>query len=161
MPYSNTAGLNVNNFYGARSTGYVVGMEDGLNSHKRLTIEFTGESLNSSFLPPLKVPKGSLIERITLRVDEAFTVGGTSPVVNFGSSGSVATNGVTVTGAELGTVGTKVPASTGNGTWSTSSTTGLTAGALVAFALGGTSPTVTSGVGKATLIVQFIDRAKA
>lgn len=76
-------------------------------------------------------------------------MGGTAP----------ATNGISITGAELGSVGTKVPASTGNGTWAQSSAT--TAAELLTMALGGTSPTVTRGVGKATLILEYVDAAKA
>lgn len=161
MPFQSNTGLNVSNFYGARTTGGSVGVECSLNSTSQLIIELTPEMLNGTFIPPVSIPKGVLFRRAVLRVDEVFTMGGTSPVVNIGALGSVATNGVSITSAELGTIGTKVPATVGAGTWAFASTTGTAAPARVAFALGGTSPTVTPGAGKAALILEFIDRAKA
>jgi hypothetical protein len=164
MAYENSAGLGVYNQYGARQTGGAVGQEHVKGSKKVLRIDLTGDSINDAvggFVPPVKIPKGANFHSAVLRVDEAFTVTGTSPVVNIGSAGSVATNGVTITETELENVGTKEIASTGNGTWSFSSSTGLTAAALVGFALGGTSPVVARGAGKATLILEYTDVAKA
>lgn len=163
MAYENKAGLGVNNQYGARSTGGGVGLEHGYNSTHTLRIDLTGDSVNDAvagFVPPVVIPKGALIKSIRLRVDEAFNITGTSPTVLVGSAGSVATNGLVLTEAELEAVGTKVPASAGAGTWSTTSTTGLAAAAKVAFALGGTTPVVTAGVGKATLIVEYVNATK-
>lgn len=159
MPYQNAAGLGVNNFYGARDTGGTVGAETTNNSQGRLSIAFTGTSLNDSYLPPVVLPRGARVTGYFLRVDEAFTLGGTSPTVIFGGT-APATNGVVLTQAELAAVGTKVPASTGAGTWSTSSATGTTAAEKVAKTLGGTTPTVTAGVGKATLIVEYQNKTK-
>lgn len=160
MSYENSAGLGVFNQFGARETGGAVGVETSDNSVHFLTVNLTGEMLNGTFLPPVVVPKGALFRSAVLRVDEAFVVGGTSPTVRIGAAGSVGTNGFVLTEAELENVGTKVPASAGAGTWSTTSTTGTTAAAKVAFDLGGTSPTVTSGVGKATLILEFVNKTK-
>jgi hypothetical protein len=116
--------------------------------------------LNGTFIPKVVIPKGALFRKATLRVDEAFVIGGTTPTVQLGASGSVATNGIVLSEAELENVGTKTPASTGAGTWSQSSSTGTTAAAQVAFSLGGTSPTVDTTVGKATLILEFTNKTK-
>lgn len=161
MSYEKTSGLNVNNQYGARHTGGGVGVEHGYNSVKLLRIDLTGDSINEAvagFVPPVKIPKGAQFKRAILRVDEAFTIGGTSPVVNIGGT-APGTNGITLTESELESTGTKVPASTGNGTWAFTSAT--SAAELITIALGGTSPTVTGGVGKATLILEYVDVAKA
>ncbi len=159
MPFENNTGLGVFSQYGSRNTGGSVGTEETGNSIRGYAVAFTGESLNSGFLPPVVLPRGAKLLRAALRVDEAFTLGGTSPTVIFGGT-APATNGVVITAAELGTVGTKTPASTGTGTWAVASTTGTTAAERITRALGGTSPTVTSGVGKATLILEFVNKTK-
>lgn len=161
MPFANQAGLGVNNFYGARNTGGSVGVEDQDGSTYVLSVNLTGDMLNGTYLPPVVVPKGALFRRAVLRVDEAFNIGGTSPTVRIGASGSVATNGIVLTEAELENVGTKVPASTGAGTWAAGSSTGTTAAAKVAFDMGGTSPTAATGTGKAVLVLEFFNKAKA
>ena len=160
MPYENSAGLGVNNFFGARETGGAVGVETSDSSTHNLTVQLTGAMLNGTFIPPVSVPKGARFVRAVLRVDEAFVLGGTSPTVRIGAAGSVATNGIVLTEAEMEAVGTKVPASTGAGTWSQSSATGTTAAALVAFDMGGTTPTASATAGKATLILTFVNKTK-
>lgn len=159
MAFENSAGIGVNNFYGARNTGGSVGVEQSSDSVHQLSIAFTGDSLQSSYLPPVVVPKGSKFLRAVLRVDEAFVVTGTSPTLLFGGT-APATNGIVLTEAELEAVGTKTPASTGTGTWAQNSATGTTAAEKVTKALGGTSPVVAAGSGKATLILEFINKTK-
>ena len=160
MAYENTAGLGVSNQYGARDVGTSVGVETGQDSSHHLSISFTGASLQDAFLPPFYVPKGALFKRAVLRVDEAFVVTGTNPTLIFGASGTEATNGFVITEAELETIGTKTPASTGTGTWAQASTTGTTVAAKVGKTLGGTTPVITTGVGKATLILEFFNKTK-
>lgn len=160
MPFQNSAGLGVNNFYGARDTGTSVGVEQSSDSIHQLSIAFTGSSLQDAYLPPLFVPKGALFKRAFLRVDEAFNVTGTTPTLIFGASGSEATNGFVISEAELETIGTKTPVSTGTGTWAQASTTGTTVAAKVGKALGGTTPAVVAGVGRATLVLEFINKTK-
>jgi hypothetical protein len=159
MSYENSAGIGVYASYGKRDTGGSIGLEQVDNSTQRLSIAFTGASLNSGFLPPVYVPRGAKVLRYTLRVDEAFSLTGTSPVVNFGGT-APGTNGVVLTEAELEAIGTKVPASTGNGTWAISSATGTTASEKVTKSLGGTSPVVSPTVGKGTLIIEYLFKTK-
>lgn len=160
MPFENSAGIQVSNFYGARETGGAVGVERTQDSIHRLSINLTGAMLNGSFVPPVVVPKGARFVSAVLRVDEAFDITGTTPTVQIGAVGSVATNGIVLSEAELEAIGTKVPASTGAGTWSQSSATGTTAAAKVGFALGGTTPAVNAALGKATLILSFVNKTK-
>lgn len=159
MPYENSAGLNVNNQYGPRVTGGSVGVETDKDSVHQLSIAFTGQSLNESFLPPVFIPKGAHFLRYILRVDEAFAISGTTPTVIFGGT-APATNGVVLTEAELEAIGTKIPASAGAGTWSTTSATGTTGSERITKTLGGTSPVVSSTVGKATLIAEYVFKTK-
>lgn len=160
MGYENSAGLGVFNQYGRRDTGGSVGVERSDDSIHVMSINITGAMLNGTFIPPVVMPKGALVKSYRLRVDEAFVLGGTTPTVRFGSSGSVATNGVVLTEAEMENIGTKVPASAGAGTWSTTSSTGLTAAAEVAFDMGGTNPTSSSTAGKATLMIEYVYKTK-
>ena len=163
MGYENKSGLGVSNYYGARDTGYAVGVECNDDSEWRLRIDLTGSQLAGStyFVPPVVIPKGARFYRAVLRVDEAFVVTGTTPTIIIGEVGAEATNGIVLTEAELENVGTKTPASTGTGTWSFSSTTGTTAAKKIGFAKGGTTPAVQAGVGKATLVLEFENLAKA
>lgn len=156
MPFENTAGINVNNFYGPRNTGGSVGTEPNTDGIWQLSVDITGDSLQSAYLPPMVVPRGAHFLRYVLRVDEAFVLTGTSPTLIIGGNGAPATNGVVLTQAELQAIGTKIPASTGTGTWAVASATGTTAAEKVGKALGGTTPAVTAGVGKGTLIAEYI-----
>jgi hypothetical protein len=158
MAYENSAGLGVNNQYGTRRTGGSVGKIDD-DVIQYLSFDFTDESLIGTFVPPVSFPKGAHPLRYFLRVDEAFTMTGTAPTVIFGGT-APATNGVVLTAAELAAVGTKVPASTGTGTWAVASATGTTAAEKITKALGGTTPAVTPGAGKATLIVEYLFKTK-
>lgn len=159
MGYENSAGLGVNNYFGTRETGGTVGVETSDNSNHSLSISFTGASLNSSFLPPVYLPKGALVKSYRLRVDEAFAISGTSPTVIFGGT-APATDGIVLTEAELEAVGTKTPASAGTGTWAVGSSTGPLTAQKVTKALGGTSPVVSATQGKATLLVEYVSLAK-
>lgn len=155
MGFENSAGLGVNNYYGKRDTGGSVGVEHSKDSVHQLSIAFTGASINSSFLPPVVVPKGAQFKRAILRVDEAFAVSAAG-TLTFG--GTVpGTNGIVLTEAELENIGTKTPASAGAGTWAQSSSTGTTAAEKVTRSISGT---ITATQGKATLILEFVNKTK-
>lgn len=159
MAFENTAGLGVNNQYGPRDTGGTVGVETDKDSVHTMSVAFTSRSLNETFMSPFVLPRGAKVLRYLLRVDEVFTMTGTTPSLNVGGT-APATNGVSVTAAELAAIGTKTPASTGVGTWAIASVTGTTAAERVTKSLGGTTPAVTVGAGKATLIVEYLFKTK-
>lgn len=159
MAFENSAGLGVTNQYGPRDTGGTVGVERTSDSVQNLSIAFTAASLIGGGPQAFKVLRGTRFTRYILRVDEAFTLTGTTPTVIFGGAVPT-TNGVVLTAAELAAVGTKAPASAGTGTWSTSSATGVAANETVKQVLGGTTPAVTPGAGKATLTAEFYFKTK-
>lgn len=164
MSYENSAGLKVSNHYGPRDTGGSVGVETGKNSEKFLRVSLTGQSINDAlngFIPPVVVPKGVRFKSATLRVDEVFVVTGTTPVLEVGAKGSEATNGVTITEAQLEALGTYDVSTALAGTWATNSATGTAAAANVSMILGGTTPAVDPSQGKATLVLEMVDIAKA
>ena len=150
MAYENTAGLNVNNQYGARQTGGAIGIEHGENSAHRLSVDLTGEMLNSSYMPPFFVPKGAKIVRALLRVDEVFVVSAVGTVAIGGTAPG--TDGVVLTEAQLEALGTKDVSASAVGTWATASATGTLTAQKVAKLITGT---VTTGTGKATLVVEY------
>jgi hypothetical protein len=156
MPYVNQAGLNVSNQYGARSTGNSVGTDHSQNASHELSLEFSGTSLaDSLFLPPFVIPKGAKITRATLVVHDPFTLTGTTPGLAVGGT-APATNGVAITAANLSSAQSIDLSSALAGTWATSSTTGTTASEKVTIALTGTTPAVTPGAGKASLVINYI-----
>lgn len=155
MAYENTAGLGVYNQYGPRNAGGAIGVETDKDSVHQMKVEMTAQSLIEGFLPPFVLPRGAKFLRYLLRVDQAFAMTGTTPTVIVGGT-APATNGVVLTAAELAAVGTKAPASTGTGTWAVASATGTTAAERVTIALGGTTPAVTPGNGRAFLIAEYV-----
>lgn len=156
MPYLNQAGIGVYNQYGPRSTGNSVGTDHSQNAVHELSLEITGTSLNDSlFVPPFVVPKGARMVRATLVVDQAFTLTGTTPTVQIGGT-APATNGLTLSAANLGSVQSVDVSASLAGTWATASAAGTTAAEKVTIALGGTTPAVTPGVGKASVVIGYI-----
>lgn len=155
MAFENSAGIGVFNQYGPRNTGGTIGSETTDGSTRSYSLTLTGESLNSAFMPPVVIPKGALLKSATLRVDEAFAVSAAGTVAIGGTAPG--TNGVVLTEAQLEAVGTKSVSSVAIGTWATNSTTGTTAADKVAKAVTGT---VTATQGKATLLLEFVNKTK-
>jgi hypothetical protein len=153
MAFENNTGLGVSNYYGPRDAGGSVGFDCDMDE---LSLELTDVTIANigTLGPKLKLPSGAHPLRAFLRVDEAFTFTGTTPGVVIGGL-LPATNGFALTAAELGTVGTKIPASVGTGTWAFASTTGATATETITTALTGTTPAVTPGAGRATFVLEF------
>ena len=163
MPYDNGSGLGVFNHYGVRDTGGAVGSETRDGSKVTVRVDLTGRAINDAvagFIPKVYIPKGARFNAATLRVDEVFVVTGTSPVVEVGAKSSEATNGVTITEAQLEALGTYNVSAALSGTWATDAATGTAAAAYVNIILGGTSPAVAAASGKATLVLEYINVTK-
>lgn len=143
----------VHNHYGPRSTGKSVGVSNSDTLVRELVVDLDGSILTAeefALMAP-QFPAGAKIEDAVLEVEEAFVLGGTSPVVEVGTSGSEATNGVTLTEAQLEAVGVYDVTSAVEGTWAAG---GLAAATEVGVVMGGTSPTSTTA-GKARLVVRY------
>lgn len=157
--FESSAGINVSNYYGARDTGGTIGVEHGQNSVVRLSIDFTGASLNDGFAPPVSIPKyAHFLSNPVLTVHEAFVVTGDTPTILIGAAGSVATNGFILTETELETVGTKKIANDGEGTWDIAHASGTAAAALVAFEFEGDA--AVTNAGRATLVMEYVNLYK-
>ncbi len=155
MAYENSAGLGVTNQYGPRTTGGAVGLEHGENSTHVLSINLTGEMLNSAYVSPTYFPKGAHVKKAWLRVDEVFVVS-TSGTVAIGGT-APGTDGVVLTEALLEALGTSDVSALAIGTWATASATGPLTAQKITKAITGT---VGATTGKGTLIVEYINKTK-
>ena len=155
MAYENSAGLSVSNQYGRRESGGAAGAERSQNSVQTLSLDLTGEMLNSTYFPPVYVPKGAKVIKATLRVDEVFVVSAAGTVAIGGTAPG--TNGVVLTEAQLEALGTKDVSAVAIGTWATASAVGTSASQRIAKAITGT---VGATSGKATLVVEYLHKTK-
>lgn len=156
MPFQSNTGLNVANQYGARDTGFAVGLEQSSNSTFKVSVQLTGESLNGDWLPKVSIPKGALLKSAILDVDEVFVVSAAGTVAVGGTAPG--TNGIVLTEAQLEGLGTKPVTAGAVGTFSAASTTGTTAAQFLTTAITGT---VAATSGKATLVLEFFFKSKA
>lgn len=147
MGIENTAGLGVNNVYGPRKTDE--GRSGNINTAgvvKELEIDFRGENYS---VVSATIPAGAKVLDGYAKVSEAFALGGTTPTLAIGTSGSAATNGVKLTEAQAEATGTYDL--TPSGTWGSV----LSAATSVAVELGGTSPTIGDG-GNVKVVVRYV-----
>ena len=157
MGFESSAGLGSRNFYGPR--GAREGIEGGIKTEgsvQELSLKISGKNINDDVFSTslAKLPAGCRVLRAIVRVDEAFTLGGTTPTINIGTDGSEATNGVSVSEALGEAEGTYTDADAGvtiNGTWAAT----LAADTSVSVALGGGTPTVGDD-GYAVVTIQYI-----
>ena len=152
MTYEANTGIGVSNHYGPRKTGGGIGHVKSEGSYKELSIDVTGEMLNNTFRQEIKLPPNSLPVSAFIDVSEAFALGGTTPTILVGTSGSEVTNGLVVSEAIAEAVGTEDLSATLTGTWAAS----LDAETTVGVTLGGTSPTAVSTQGKGRIVVRYI-----
>ena len=155
--YSNSDGLRLH--LGTRIADEEAGFGEtgAVGSYKEIALVVTGLDFVSNVYignANLTLPKGAIIHAAALvEVESAFTLGGTTPTILIGVSGSSASNYLaSVSSAQAGAAGTYSIAPAG--TLSTS--TPLAADAAITVSLGGTSPTVTAA-GRLTLRVTYRD----
>lgn len=155
---STTRVRDVHNHFGPREAGGVDGVLKVEGLTEQLIINFTGKEYNDSVRPalvPYILPAGAVIKAVYIDVEEAFVVSGTTPALEVGTSGSEATNGFTVTEAQLEATDTVNLTSALSGTWDAEAP--LAADTTVAAVLSGTTPAVTDA-GKARITIVY-DRA--
>ena len=149
MSKENSAGLGVNNRYGPLLTpDGVAGVFKTAGAENELVIEFSGANVNDDVIDGF-IPAGSTPVEVYVEVKSAFTLTGTTPALEVGTDGSEATNGFSISEAQLEAVGTYTITSF-NGTWAAR----LAADTSVAAALSGTSPTITGGEGR--IVVRYV-----
>lgn len=140
----------VSNFYGPRHRHEAVqGKMPHVSAEQQLVIHFGGDNytLVTGTLPAGAVVVGNAV----VEVAEVFALGGTTPVINIGVSGSEGTNRLAqVSEAQAEAVGTYSIASAGT----LAANTPLAAQVTIKVALGGTSPTITSA-GRMKLVIPY------
>ena len=161
MPFENSAGLGVDNFYGERTT------TDGIGGHTKIdgaiqqvVIEFGVQvpdetGVANRMRNRVIIPANSLITRCYIDVETAAALGGTTPTILVGTDTSEVTNGFVVTEAEAEAAGIVDLTSTLTGTWAA----GLLTDTSVSVVLGGTSPTMTA-VGRYKFVIEYVHVTK-
>lgn len=137
---------------GARKTGRTQGSikTEGLNGET--VFELSGELLGDLINQKVYFEAGSVITKATLVVDEAFDLAAAS-VVEVGQDGSEATNGVSLTEANLESTGVVDVTAGLAGTFATSSVIPAYIDLGVAFSAGSVADT---SVGKARVIFEYL-----
>lgn len=143
---------NVHNYFGDRDTGQTTGVFKTEGGEDQLVVNITGEMLARDaadrFLVPIKIKGGFVPTEAFVTVKKAFALGGTTPTIVVGTSGSEATNGVSISEAQAEAAGTyKLTLA---GTWASA----ISADTTVGVALGGTTPTATLA-GELELIIKY------
>ena len=152
MSYETAALRGVKNNYGTRPLEQgIVGELPGNGAVRELTVHISGETLNSGVIEGVTIPAGSLPLRWSLKVEEAFDLGGTTPTIVVGTDGSESTNGLSISDAVASAVETTTSTSFA-GTWGSD----LAAETEVNITMGGTSPTAVAAEGQARLVVEYI-----
>lgn len=147
MAKEKSSGLGVYNVYGPRKTDEGrVGDINTAGVVKEMQIDFRGDTYEyvEGFLPA-----GAKVLDAYAKVSEAFVLGGTTPTIAIGTSGSAPTNGVKLTEAQAEATGVYALALAG--TWANV----LAAATTVKVELGGTTPTVTSQ-GNASVVIRYV-----
>jgi hypothetical protein len=153
MAKEDTAGLQVDSRYGPVLVPDGAGGQLQTAGGKReLTFEFSGATINDDSEQNPIIPAGSLVIAAYAEIEEAFTLGGTTPTIVAGTVGTEATNGVAIADAgEADTIGTYDITASITGTWGA----GLAADTSVGLALGGTQPVVGAD-GKGRIVIEYV-----
>lgn len=140
----------VTNYYGPRARfDTQAGQIGTTGAEKQLVIFFDGSNFSSV---RASLPAGAVIQsQPVVEVTEAFNLGGTTPVINIGVSGTEGTDRIAqLSEAQAEAVGTYSVAPAGI----LALNTPLAAPVEIRVALGGTSPT-SAGVGAAKVICKY------
>lgn len=153
---STTRVQTVKNNFGPRTVGGGAGVLRVNGITEQLVIDFTGKDYNDGLAPGLVayvIPAGSVIKAAYIDVEEAFALTGTDTLaVEVGTDGSEATNGFTITEAQIEATASVNLTSALSGTWDAEAT--LAADTTVGIALSGTNP-VLSDAGKARITIIY------
>lgn len=144
--------LGVSQVFGPAFTGGATGSYDTSGAKREYSINLTGDVLSHKILGTVKIAKGSVITKAYLRVTEAFNLA-TSSVVKVGTKTAEATNGASITEAQLEATGYVDLTSTLAGTWDAE--VPLAADTLIGVAFSAGSVT-DKAVGKAVLVIEAV-----
>lgn len=153
---NNTIRTGTSTVYGPRETGGQIGVFETDGALNELVFDLTGRSLSDAVFSPTYLPANAVVIKAYMEVKEAFNLQGSS-VLKIGTSSTEATNGLSITEAQLEAAAPSYVdlTSTLAGTWDNE--VPLAAKALVkaVFSAGG----LTSGaavVGRAKIVIQYV-----
>lgn len=155
---SNADGLRIH--YGRRLTNDEAnfGQQREAGSDKYLIAEFRGSDFTASTGvyngPTIVLKAGFIVREVSVEVLEVFVLGGTTPTIAVGTSGSEVTNFLTkLTQAQAQAVATLVIAPGGT----LAVDTVVAADTTITAAMGGTTPTITAA-GRLKVAVRYTDQ---
>lgn len=149
--FENSAGLGVSNHYGARDSGQTAGVVKTEGVKSQMSIQVDAADIGSALFSSPALPADCLPVAVFFKVSEAFALGGTTPTILVGTSGSEVTNGCVVSEAQAEAVGIYDISGTLTGTWAAR----LAALTSIGIVLGGSTPTV-GAAGKAEVIIEYV-----
>lgn len=147
MAFEGNTGLQVATQYGARDTGNTIGVEHSKDGFHQLSVELTAKGLEEGFTAPIVLPKGAVINKAFVYVDEAFA-GLTT--VSVGVGGAEATNGLTLAAADLALGGKDVTDKL-TGTWTADTATSIATNVRVAY-----TGALTATTGRASVVISYL-----
>lgn len=157
MPiFNNADGLRVH--YGRRLTGEEAnfgGVATETGFEKVLVVDLRGSDFAAGVYvgPTVGLKAGATVRNVTVETVEVFNLGGTTPVINVGVSGSEGTNRVAqISEAQAEALGTYAITPAGT----LAANTPLAADSTLSVALGGGTPTVTAA-GRLRVVVNYTD----
>jgi hypothetical protein len=151
---------DVHNQFGPRNVGNTVGVNKVEGVKEELVIDLTPDLVNATVGPfrPFVLPAGAVITAVYMDVEDVFTLGGTTPAIEIGTSGTEATNGFTITEAQLEATGSVNLTAALSGTWDAE--VPLAANTTIGIVTSGTLPTVgAAGKARVTILFDRINRA--
>ena len=157
MSFESNTGLGVPAFYGERTA------LEGLGGHiktegasKQLVVEFNGANINDGAMTSVVVlPANALITAAYADVNEVVALGGTTPTILIGTTGTEVTNGLVISEAEAEAASVYDVSASLTGTWAA----GLLVDTDVSVVLGGTTPTIAAG-GRIKAVIEYITVTK-
>lgn len=162
--WNNPDGLRVQ--FGRRFAGEEAnfGTNGDVGAYKEIVIDLRATDFTAGTAtyngPTMTLPAGATVRESLTEVFDAFTLGGTTPVINVGVSTTEGTNRlVQISQAQAQAAGVYNTAATAAGTLAVG--TPLATQSTINIALGGTSPVVTGSTGRLRVTVRYQDLTPA
>lgn len=160
MAFEDSAGLNVVNFYGPRTTLEGLGGHVKIDGAKQqMVLEFSGRNINDAggrMDSIVTLPANCLVVGAFLDVETLALLAGTDPTILIGTNGSEVTNGFVVTEAQAEAAGVYDLSATLTGTWAA----GLLVDTAVSVTIGGTNTPTIADTGRFKAVIEYIHVTK-
>jgi hypothetical protein len=136
--------------YGKVETGRAFGVVNTVGPSVDYRFDLTGQQLSDLVILDVVIPANTIIDKVYMQVTEVFVVAGSS-VVEVGTDGSEATNGVSITEAQLEALGYTDLTTALAGTWDANAPLAADTTVGIAFSAGSVT---TATAGKARIVFE-------